>query len=480
MANTDIGGHMIWCRRNLSVFYFGLACTLVTGCANLPAPPTESLRTQWQRQVIAPARYAPQSNFRLFANTQKKSTAKGAATGSAMGLAVTGAFAAAGPLEAVIAPYLTVITVPVFAVSGAVVGNKSAAAESDIAALDKQIRRNLATLDLSTALAQAVTDEARQSAGRQLPVVDIGPTVPDAIPDYRQLNQQGIDSVLQVAVSKIGFTGGKQLRFYLIATVSVVRLKDNSRLYEREFVYQSEPYEANLWAKNEAALFGEELNRCYTSLAESIVEHVYLLTHLPLATRAKGDDRTTMVNLMGAREACGLAWISPVRDYQPSIKDTKQRNWNRFPKTANRHPVLSWEAFPRDIDKRTAGAALLAGIGNVRYDLRIWQVVTDAPPKLVYERYDLTTPSYVVAQSLQPGERYFWSARARFELNGTLHATEWGYFRTPYYLSSGGDEVKAELSPATVAGALLAGVAPRDPCTLDFIPIWNYYRFEIP
>jgi hypothetical protein len=122
----------------------------------------------------------------------------------------------------------------------------------------------------------------------------------------------------------------------------------------------------------------------------------------------------------------------------------------------------------------------LSGVSNVRYDLRVWQVAADAPPELMYERRDLPAPSHTLERPLPSATGYFWSVRARFDLGGRVHGTKWGYFRTPYYASHGGDRVKPEPSPAVIVGAVTAGMAPRDPCTLDFIPTSNYYRFQTP
>ncbi|HKK05102.1 MAG TPA: hypothetical protein VKA50_04570 [Gammaproteobacteria bacterium] len=457
-----------------------VAFTVLAGCAGLPAPPSESMRQEWGPQVLAPARYAPHTNFRGFAAGRKEGAGKGAAAGSVLGLAEAGMVAASSPLGAVIAPYVAAVSVPVLATSGAVAGAKAAMSEQDAAALDREIRKHLADLKMSEALSKAIAETARRSAGRSLPLVGIGPTAPGAAPDYAPLGREGTQSVVEVDVSRVGFNGGKQLRFYLVADIRIVRIRDGAGLYERKFVYQSDQYPAALWAKDEAALFQAELQRGYASLADSVVNHIYLFTPLPPESRAKPTAKAGAADLTGRREACGLAWSSPARDYHPSIRDIQHRTWNRFTKVSSREPNLTWEAFPRDIDRRTASASILNAIDSVRYDLRLWRVSTDMPPRLIVERDDLTVPSYTLDKPLSSGGRYFWSARARFDLGGQPRATQWGYFRTPYYLVSGADEVKPKSSPATVVGAMTVGAAPRDPCTLDFIPTANYYRFEVP
>lgn len=472
---------MFQLHKYITFLSASLACAILAGCANLPAPPAETLRQEWGNQVIAPAHYAPQSNFRPFAIGHKQGAAKGATEGSALGLSMAAIYATTGTLQAIIAPYLAVVAIPVFSTTGALAGKQAAISEQDAANFEKLIQQSLADLKLPNTLATAIADTAQMDTKRRLPVTDIGPAAAKTSPDYRAVAQRGEDSVLEVRVPEVGFAGGKQLYFYLVADIRVIRVRDGAHVYEREFVYQSDAYPAQLWYENQAALFQAELERTYHTLAESVVEQLYLLTSLPLESRARPGS-VTGTQFPGNRDACGLAWASPPRDFYFSLKlsEMKHPNMNRFPQVASQRPLLSWEAFPRDIDRTGANATTLASIQNVRYDLRVWQVDANAPPKLVYEKRDLTSPSHVLEQSLLAGKHYFWSARARFELNGHVHGTKWGYYRTPYYLLSGRDKLKAQFSPGSFIGVFTAGAAPRDPCTLDFIPSKNYYRFAIP
>jgi hypothetical protein len=465
-------------KKILLVTLHLLLGSILAGCADMPAPPAEQMREEWGNLVVAPARFAPQSNIRSFAVGKGEGAAKGAAVGSAAGAVSTLALATTGAMEAIVAPYLAVIMVPTMAASGAIAGSQAAITEQDAAAMETHIQQNLANLEVPGTLAQAIITTAKQDTGQQLPILpEVGPNTPEAKSDYRALAQQGADTVLEVITTEVGFHGGKQLRFYLVATIHVVRVKDGKHLYQREFVYQSDDYEAPRWAENQAALLQAELQRSYANLAESVVENVFLLTGLPLESRATASGATYF---FGAWDACGLAWVSPQREYHPKMSDTEHSNWNRFPTVANRQPTLAWEAMPRDSDRRTVSKAVLSAISNVRYDLRVWQVINNAPPRLIYERRDLPTPFHTLEQPLSPKSRYFWSARARFELAGRVHATKWGYYRTPYFATYGDDKVKSTSSPGAIVGVFTAGMAPRDPCTLDFIPTSNYYRFQTP
>lgn len=459
-----------------------LCCAVLAGCADLPAPPTELAREGWGRLVIVPAGYPPRSNFRDFAVGEGAGAAGGAAAGATAGLLGSGAFAAAGALEAVVAPYLAVVLVPVMAAGGAYAGSRAAVSQEDAAAIEAVIQRNLADLQLPLGLAKAIGETVEVDTGLRLPLLaDAGPAVPEAATDYRALAGQDADSVLEVVATEVGFSGGRELRFHLVAVIRIVDSRDGHSRYQREFVYQSDPYPAPLWGARQAALLQAELYRALDGIAGSVVEQVFLLTDLPLESRATtGGEGGPEGFLRLDRDACGLAWVSPERDFHLDLRDMDQRHMNRFPPVAGTQPRLVWQSFPRDVDREAGNRDILPSIDRVRYDLRVWEVAGDLPPRLIYERRDLPEAAHTLEQSLAPKGRYFWSARARFELGGAVHGTKWGCFRSPWYATYGGDRVKPERSPVSVLGPLLAGTAPRDPCTLDFIPVSNYYRFRIP
>lgn len=91
-------------------------------------------------------------------------------------------------------------------------------------------------------------------------------------------------------------------------------------------------------------------------------------------------------------------------------------------------PVLSWEAFPRSIDREADREEIVGQITEVAYDLRVWE--TSGPSvgelKLIYTRTGLTTPFYQSDVPLRPSTLYLWTIRARFLLRGQPRITEWG------------------------------------------------------
>ncbi len=48
------------------------------------------------------------------------------------------------------------------------------------------------------------------------------------------------------------------------------------------------------------------------------------------------------------------------------------------------------------------------------------------PPASVYARAGIPAPSHTLEEAVQPSTKYFWTVRARFELDGQPRVTEWG------------------------------------------------------
>lgn len=83
-------------------------------------------------------------------------------------------------------------------------------------------------------------------------------------------------------------------------------------------------------------------------------------------------------------------------------------------------PALKWEAFPRP-QNLSSDTGTRGFISNVTYDLRILRTPSD----IVYERKGLSTPYHTVETPLQPSTTYFWTVRARFDLDGKPKVTGW-------------------------------------------------------
>ncbi len=92
------------------------------------------------------------------------------------------------------------------------------------------------------------------------------------------------------------------------------------------------------------------------------------------------------------------------------------------------HVALKWQAFaalPTEVGQPS-------GPTNITYDLRIWEAHNGSPGKVVYERRALPVPQHELERPLTPNTRYFWSVRARFEINGETRLGDWSRSLHPY------------------------------------------------
>jgi len=91
-------------------------------------------------------------------------------------------------------------------------------------------------------------------------------------------------------------------------------------------------------------------------------------------------------------------------------------------------PLFWWESFPRSQDIKGDKDGPLARIDKVTYDLKIWRTQDDCeyPAELVYSRQGLPASSHIIEKSLDPSTKYYWTVRARFEIDGQTRVTEWG------------------------------------------------------
>ena len=98
-------------------------------------------------------------------------------------------------------------------------------------------------------------------------------------------------------------------------------------------------------------------------------------------------------------------------------------------------PTFRWEPFPRpqdyEADKervlKRIREGVLKRIRNVAYDLKIWRAEDEFPIELIYARQGLPDPSHSIEEPLEPSTKYFWTIRARFELDGHSRVIAWGW-----------------------------------------------------
>jgi hypothetical protein len=96
-------------------------------------------------------------------------------------------------------------------------------------------------------------------------------------------------------------------------------------------------------------------------------------------------------------------------------------------------PSLEWEPFPRGYAwaPESADAARISG---VTYEIRLYNALRRYvsgeadllfPERVIYERAGLAQPVHQPETELEPCQVHFWTARARFRLDGRVRVTPW-------------------------------------------------------
>jgi hypothetical protein len=98
--------------------------------------------------------------------------------------------------------------------------------------------------------------------------------------------------------------------------------------------------------------------------------------------------------------------------------------WFEWREVESVRPTLRWQSFPRASDS-AAQPAEMSRVTNVRYDLAVARERNGAPAEVVYRRDALPAAEHRLEESLAHATRYFWTVRARFELDGRTQLTEW-------------------------------------------------------
>lgn len=437
-----------------------MACSafagLLAACvAVAPPPPAATSRDALGIVAIAPAQFTPDSNFSTFA--------KGAGAGAAKGAAILGGTAAGSTAIAAasvppMAPVIVIsgaLATAAVAATGAVSGARVAVPAETAGEVDATITAAVANLDAQNALAQQLMTVLRAEPWINLALDNVqGPSRAAASPDYAALRAAGIDTVLEVSVTEIGFEscgpefvrrlssacpenqGKRMVDLYLSVRARLVRVADGAEIFSRRFRYKSALREIPLWVAKDGKMLAEELSHAYRELAQRVRDEAFVRTPLQLPARAghgllPGPDNPNY----------GLCWLAP--EYPRALPITVaevvgapfKKPTDICPASAQHYatveslrPTLRWKAFPRGVDRESLAHDTLQKISNVSYELKIWRAEDCERGRLVYERSGLAVPEHTLEQPLEPGSRYFWSARARFLVEGRPNTTPWSFF----------------------------------------------------
>lgn len=184
------------------------------------------------------------------------------------------------------------ICVPVAAIAGGVgglvVGGTAGGVIRGLDAIPED-----AAAEIETALARAIADHELQSdlrhrvlqhIGSATMGIDLGAggTVPAESPDYISFRDQGVDAILEMSLTALGFAGegGDDPGLVLVITASarLIRVTDNGVLWNVEQVaYESAEAAFSLWTAGDSGLLQAEIDNGLEAVASQIGEALFVV-----------------------------------------------------------------------------------------------------------------------------------------------------------------------------------------------------------
>ena len=414
--------------QRFTALLIAIVLALQSGCVTFPREPVAP-RTQYQatlgKVAIVTTSQAPEIKFEGFVRSKGEGALKGAGTtflvcvlgicGASLGYAICGGYFGSGASGALFG------ICGVAGVVGGVVGAVAAPGSGEVRTAEANISTALSTKTIQAALREQVVGAASANGASLVSVSPESAQVAAQLRDYRTLAVAGVETVLEVTLVKVGTkTGGddvfdQPMFLSMTAHVRLIRTSDNTEFFATDYAYLGEKLKLSEWLANQAEPFLHALEVGYKTLGSHIYDNVFLLYPFP---EWKAQDAGWLAS------AFGLAPTYP-HVAGPIVKDDVFFFPSYWTTVDSLRPTLSWQAFPRETDIKAAPEEM-GRVKIVRYDLVVAREHNLAPAEVVYRREGLPNTMHTIETSLSPATRYFWTVRARFELDGRERVTEWG------------------------------------------------------
>ena len=429
----------------LTASLFAIALALQSGCTTIPVPKTQHQATLGKVAVVATLQ-EPEIKLEVFAHSKGEGAAK-AAGGALFGCAgVSAELAACPPCAIVLLGICSGVAVPVSGLIGGVATPSSVKVQT----AETNMTTAMSAKTIQEALREQVVSSALAKDENLIAVLPESARTAAQLRDYRSIAAAGVDTVLEVSLIKvsteyqnpsdtIGIRFSPPLLLSMTAHVRLVRTRDNMEIFATDYVYQGNKLTLEEWSSNQAKPLLKALQIGYETLGSHIYDNVFLLYPFPdrsfhspngQASTPTGGQVSVSPKKEYALSSFGLAPIDPPTRgflgqddlFGASSLINKLYAWFTV---GSLRPTLHWEAFPRASDI-TVAPEEMGRVKNIRYDLIIARENYLAPAEVVYSRQGLSDTMHTIEISLSSNTRYFWTVRARFELDGRVRVTEWG------------------------------------------------------
>ena len=401
--------------RRLIAIVLAMTIALQPGCINVPAQPAKAqvleeteaykdydTKTQAGLGNVAVVATAQMPKIAFWGFARSKGDAAGKTAGNTFEDCIGGLKGGcSGEFCGLVIVFWIATCGVVVTPIAAIVGAAKAPSSEEIGKSENTMSQTLDAQLIQGQLRDQVVADANASGVKTVVVPTDAIQTTAQWPDYTLLAAKGVDTVLEVALTQV-FSENKnkginpQLPLSMQAHIRLIRTKDNSVVLTDNFFFHGKQFSYTEWTANNAEKLAQALNTGYATIAQEISDRVFLLYPFP-----DGEPQAET-------GACGLGPVEPGNG-----------------DVAGLQPTISWQSFPRTSDIAAAPQEM-ARIANVRYDLIVGIGENGESPEVIYRRDALPGTTHKIDIVLKPHARYFWSTRARFELDGRQHVTKWG------------------------------------------------------
>ena len=381
----------------------------VVGCSHRsvtipvrPGPLSEIVRAELGTIGIVAGQARPVVDVEVYESEGYDGSGDGATEGAAVGAAVGSQGAMALVPFGILFPPILIAAGGVFLVStigGAVAGHSQAPTSPDLGDSDDEVISAFRSVAEDRAVAgmvaKYVASEGKTDSSFPLVRVDDtdGGDV-DEEADMRRLAERGVDSLLILQVEQVLLTKGDDSRAPMAldmdVTSTLLRTRDGTELEKRIYTCRGGRRTFMEWKESDGPPFRQGLANCYEKVSARIIEELFLVHASPLSSR---------LNFGGK----GFATV---------VEDSLE-------------PTLEWKPFSSSSEEPDQHGPPIY-TPTVSYDLKMWRAESnDLPGDLVYQRRGLLTTQHMLEAPLKPATRYFWTVRARYEVDGVSRVTPW-------------------------------------------------------
>ncbi|MGD2140804.1 MAG: hypothetical protein PVH25_10435 [Burkholderiales bacterium] len=453
------------------LFLLAVSLTQLTGCAtNTKLQPPDYAAAQndpgggrFNKVALVTNPTPPEIEGVTLGVTYGEGAAKGAGAG-ALGGAGFIAEGFSGCNEAACALVFLGL-LPVFMLGGAVVGGVAGglAGESadTLAASESQAQQMLSGGGLQIELLVRAEEYGQSHLDIELVRGPVKSAEEFSAEENRSaLANESIDHVLSLELLQVSLDRSLEMR----GRAQLISVQTGAVLSDEEYSYVSESRSREDWMADNAQRLVAAINRGLQTIAEGAIDEQFMLyyTEEPegetTARAIEGDDKRQLPIKYYVPHYV-LAPVVPDLEVDQLFSDDTASWHLKFVVVDALKPTFQWEPFPREFE---AAAQSNEGhrITNVRYELRVYDAVEPFNPNhlfvpglKVYEAIDIPEPTHTIDVRLRDCSEYYWTVRAKFDLDGQTRATEWagvygakGQF-SPWYLRSEDAGQRPALSP---------------------------------